>query len=176
MYYFERNTMALATIFGAEDAAEAYLAEIADLVEEAKELGEELTEEDKALIILYSEGSIRAHGPGSRFGIIHDVIGIPYVDGDLEIITHGTVISNEAVVAYDPEMLFIFDRGAVVTNGVPMNREDIENELIRLTRGYRNGNLFYMNNEAWYIAPGGLQSVRIQIEEVKAALEVVLSR
>ena len=32
--------------------------------------------EEKALIVLGSEGSLSVFGPGSRFGVIHDVYGV----------------------------------------------------------------------------------------------------
>ncbi|MCL1924895.1 MAG: ABC transporter substrate-binding protein [Defluviitaleaceae bacterium] len=170
IYYFTRNTMAIAQIFGVEYRAIELLAEIDALIKETNELSAQLGEDKQALIVLYNEGQLRAHGPNSRFGIIHDLLGVPYVDGELEIVNHGTLVSNEYVVAYDPFILFVLDRGAVITDGQAFNREDIENELIRLTRAYQNGNIVYLNNAIWYIAPGGLQGVKLQIEEVRDAV------
>ena len=66
----------------------------------------------KALIILANEGKISAYGPGSRFGILHDVFGFGAVDPNIEVSTHGKDISNEYIVEMNPDYLFVVDRGA----------------------------------------------------------------
>ena len=44
---------------------------------------------EKALIILANEDKISAYGPNSRFGFIHDVLGVQPVDENIEASTHG---------------------------------------------------------------------------------------
>ncbi|GJM75014.1 hypothetical protein HMSSN036_72300 [Paenibacillus macerans] len=56
-----------------------------------------------------------AYGPGSRFGLIHDVFGVPAVDDTIEASTHGQSISFEYVAEKNPDYLFVVDRDAVVT-------------------------------------------------------------
>src|SRR5699024_4182488 len=79
----------------------------------------EATEEaDKnGLIILANDDKISAYGPSSRFGLIHDVVGVPAVDEGIEVSTHGQNVSFEYVVEQDPDLLYVIDRGAAIGEG-----------------------------------------------------------
>lgn len=168
MEVFRSNNLYLGKIFGMESDVQEILDGIEEQINEIRAQAEAL--DKTALIILHNEGRISAFGPGSRFGIIHDVLNIPPVDPNIEVVNHGNAISNEFIVENNPDMLFVIDRSAVITGGQDANREDIENELIQLTDAYANGNIFYLTSEIWYISVGGLQSMQMQLNEISEAL------
>ena len=119
--------------------------------------------------MLYNNGKFSAYGKGSRFGFIHDVLGIQPVDDKLEVATHGQPVSNEFIETKNPDYLFVVDRAAVV-NAQPTNRADIENALIQKTNAYKNGNIIYFNPEVWYLSGGGLLSSQMMLDEIKESL------
>jgi len=169
--YVRRNGYYLGRLFGIESRIEEILSEIDELIEETKQLAENT--DKKALIVMYNNGAISAFGPHSRFGgLIHDDLGVPYVDEGIEIVGHGMIISNEYIVEKNPDIIFVIDRGATEGYGAGslMNRADFENELVQLTNAYQNGNIFYLDSITWYVSPGGLQGVRSQITEIRDAL------
>jgi len=49
-------------------------------------------------------------------------------------------------------------------------RHDIENELVRLTTAFANGNIFYLDTELWYLAVGGVQGKSAKIAEIGNAI------
>lgn len=52
----------------------------------------------KALIILTTGGKVSAYGTGSRFGLIHDVLGVPAADPNLKVTNpHGQSVSFEYI-------------------------------------------------------------------------------
>ncbi|MCL1924894.1 MAG: ABC transporter substrate-binding protein [Defluviitaleaceae bacterium] len=167
---FRRNNYYLGRIFELEERVEEILSEIDTLIEETASILEDF--EKEALIVMYNNGALSAFGPGSRFGgLVHDDLGVPYVDAGIEIIGHGMIISNEYIVDQNPDILFVIDRGAWARSGsVVMDINDFENELVRLTTAYQTGNITYLDSVIWYVAPGGLQGVRSQIEEVREAV------
>ncbi|TWI56156.1 siderophore ABC transporter substrate-binding protein [Halalkalibacter nanhaiisediminis] len=168
MESFTANVKTLAEIFGKEDVAEEQLAAIQ---ESASQLNEKATaSEAQGLIVLANDGAISAYGPGSRFGLLHDVFGVTPVDKNIEVSTHGQNVSFEYIVEKDPKYLFVVDRGAVVGGESP-GKQTIENELVQGTQAYQEGNIVYLDPVNWYISGGGLTSVSEMIKEVDVAIE-----
>jgi iron complex transport system substrate-binding protein len=69
----------------------------------------------------------------------------------------------------NPDILFIVDRSKVVGN-VVLDKEEVENQLVRQTAASREGKIYYLNPEYWYLAGGGIMSVNAMIDEVAQAL------
>ena len=141
---FKNNVRTLGEIFGKEDFVEEELTKIDEQIEQVRS---EVTNLGKnALIVLVNEGKVNAFGPGSRFGLIHDVLGFTPVDESIKVATHGETISFEFIVEKDPDYLFVVDRTAVV-GGNGSAKEVIENELTENTKAYQDGNIVYFRSE-----------------------------
>jgi iron complex transport system substrate-binding protein len=165
---FKENVQTVAKIFGKEDMVQE---EIAAIEKQIEDVNKKVTELGKtALIVLANDGKVSAYGPGSRFGLIHDVLGFKAVDENIEASTHGQSISFEYIVEKDPDFLFVIDRTAVV-GGESSAKEVIENDLVKNTKAYKEGNIVYLDPNYWYLSGGGLVSVSEMILEVGAAVE-----
>lgn len=125
-----------------------------------------------ALVILANDGTISAFGPGSRFGIVHDVLGIAPIDKNIEVSTHGQSISFEFIAQKNPDYLFVVDCGAVVGgNGQSIAKALVENELVKKTKAFAGGNIVYLDPNYWYLSGGGLVSVAEMINQVAKGLK-----
>ncbi|MGE7946161.1 siderophore ABC transporter substrate-binding protein [Lysinibacillus sp. NPDC093688] len=167
---FKTNTELAGKIFGKEkevaDAITAYEAK----VEEVK--AKTAKSEDKALIVLGGEGALSAYGSGSRFGVIHDIYGVKAADETIKASTHGDNVSFEYVRDTNPDVLFVVDSDAVRNpNGESGTKAAIENEIVGATKAVKNGKVFYLNPETWYLANGGLTSETQKIEDVLKAFK-----
>lgn len=167
---FKDNMNKLGQIFGKETQVEE---EIAAIDKDIKALNDKVKATGKnALIILANEGKISAYGPGSRFGILHDVFGFTAVDPGIEVSTHGKDISSEYIVEKNPDYLFVVDRGAVVATGEDSGAKDVvENELVKTTNAFKDGNIVYLDPNYWYLSGGGLTSVAEMVKEVDAGVK-----
>jgi len=165
---FHENVKTLGEIFGKEEEAEKELAAIDESIKKLKEKAE--ASGKNALVILANEGKVSAYGPKSRFGLIHDEFGIKAVDENIEVSTHGQSISFEYIVEKNPDYLFVVDRGAVV-GGQSSAKQTVENELVKKTNAYKNGNIVYLDPNYWYLSGGGLISVAEMVKEVDNAIQ-----
>lgn len=165
---FQENMQTVGKIFDKEaeidQELQAIEQSIADLQEKAS------SSEKNALIILANDDKISAYGPSSRFGIIHDVFGIPAVDEGIEASTHGMNVSFEYVVEQDPDMLYVVDRSAAI-GGESSAQQIVENELVENTKAYQNDNIVYLNPDYWYLSGGGLVSVQEMVKEISDSLD-----
>ena len=179
---FIANQTYLGQIFQAEEAWQGELDSILALFDEAEALSSQL-EGQGALIIMHNEGNLQAFGPGGRFGVIHDVFGVPYVDAEVglneegESVNHGMTVDNEYIYGVNPTLIFVIDRNYVLGDMDPEEHTiDITNDIINLTDAGQNEHIFSLNPEAWYIAPGGLQSMRRQVMGVINGLQIVVGQ
>lgn len=169
MQTFKENVTKLAQIFGKEKEAETELAAIDASIKGLTDKTANL--DKKALIILANEGKVSAYGAGSRFGIIHDVFGVKQADENIVADTHGKSISFEYIVEKNPDILFVVDRGAVMVGGKSSAQGIVENELVKTTKAYKEGNVVYLNPDFWYLSGGGLISVAEMTKEIDAGLK-----
>ena len=153
---FKKNMETLGQIFGK--------------VEEAIGKVNEKAEGVNALIALANDNAFSVYGEGSRFGIIHKEFGIEAVDKTIESSTHGQKASFEYILDKNPDYLFVIDRAAV-TGGNTSAKEMFDNEIIKKTDAYKNGNIVYLDADVWYTISGGIESTQKMVDEVLEALK-----
>lgn len=164
---FKENVEVIGEIFGKEDEVEEELSKIEESI---MALNEKASESDKnGLIILANDDKISAYGSNSRFGLIHDVFGIPAVDDGIEASTHGMNVSFEYVVEQDPDLLYVVDRSAAIGEE-PAAKNIVENKLMEDTKAFENDDITYLDPDFWYLSGGGLVSVAEMVAEVEASL------
>lgn len=154
-------------IFDENDKINAAIKEIEGKVDEVKQKASDL--DKKALIVLHNNGRFSAYGKGSRFGVIHDVLGMKEAVQNLEVARHGQTASNEFIQEANPDYLFVIDRSAVVDKNAT-NKAEIENKLIQQTTAYKNGKIVYLDPEVWYLSGGGIISINKMIGAINEAL------
>lgn len=169
-YYdsFKENVETIGEIFSKEDEIEEALNDVDEKIEQLVEKAEDL--DKKALIILANEDKISAYGKNSRFGIIHDLFGVPTVDENIDASTHGMNVSFEYVLEMDPDLLYVIDRSAAIGED-PAAKNIVENTLMKSTKALTNDDIYYLNPDVWYLSGGGILSVQEMVKEIEASLE-----
>jgi iron complex transport system substrate-binding protein len=167
MESFTSNMETIAEIFDKEDEMKKELEDVQAEVDGIKEKTGGL--DSKALILMGNEGEVSAYGPGSRFGILHDVFGFKPSDENIEESTHGQNVTFEYVLEQNPDVLFVIDRDAAFDPNASV-KDSIENELVQKTNAYKKEKIVYLNGGPWYLSGGGLQSMKQMVEDAKAGL------
>ncbi|RDW21173.1 siderophore ABC transporter substrate-binding protein [Oceanobacillus chungangensis] len=167
MESFKENMAIIGEVF---DKQEEIDAEIATIEESIAAVSEKATDSgEKGLIILANDDKISAYGANSRFGIIHDVLGVAQADENIEASTHGMNVTFEYVVEQDPDILYVVDRAAAV-GGETSAPQLVENELVENTKAFKNDKIVYLNPEYWYLSGGGLVSVAQMVQDIDDSL------
>lgn len=166
---FKKNTDTIATVFGVQqDKTASYITDIDTKIAQVQTLTKDM--DQKALIILANDGSLSAYGKGSRFGMIHDVLGVPVADESIDVSTHGQEVGFEYISQVNPDILFVVDR-TVIVGGENTAVKTLDNDLVNGTKAAKNGKIVTLNSEYWYLSGGGLTSINGMVDEVKAALK-----
>jgi iron complex transport system substrate-binding protein len=164
---FQSSVDLAAKMFGKEAEAEEYKANYDSALEEIKALAGNY---ESSLVTMYNEGKLSGFATNSRFGYMYDVYGFKPVTEDIEASSHGSNFGFEAILEFNPQVLFVIDRTAAV-GGDSNIKADIENDIIKKTDAYQNKKIVYLDGPLWYLSGGGLQSELAKIEEVLAELK-----
>lgn len=164
---FYTMTESLASMVNKETEAKAKLDEIklkvSDIQKAAPNAG-------KALFILTSGGKISAFGPGSRYGWVHDDLGlIPAVE-NVEEATHGEPISFEFIKEANPDWLIVLDRDAAIGTGQGGAQALLENDIIKSMDVYQQQNIIYVDGVSWYLVAYGLTAVDSAVTQLHKAI------
>ncbi|WP_341251902.1 siderophore ABC transporter substrate-binding protein [Euzebya pacifica] len=163
----ERNLEIVGEIYGVQDrVADA----LADIDASIAAVNEKAADAGTGLIVLTTGGEVSAYGPGSRFGIIHDLLGVAPAVEDVEAATHGDAISWEFIAEADPAHLFVLDRDATIGEDGEAASVMLDNEIVHQTTAWANDDLHYLDGVNWYLVPSGLRSVQAMIGEIDTAL------
>lgn len=160
---FKHNVMLLAKIVDKEHVAEEKLHKLEEKIKVVQKEFE--GDSGKALFLIYNNGKFSAFGKGSRFGFIHDVLHIKPVMELKDESVHGQRVSNELIANANPDYLFIVDRNAAVV-GKKANLSEVENLLVKQTNAFKNGKMFYLDPDLWFISGGGLTSVDLMVDDI----------
>lgn len=164
----KQNVETLGQIFDKEKAAKKQLAELETSIKETKAKAEE--SKDKALTVLVNEGQLSTYGKDSRFGIVYDTFGFAESDDAIKASTHGQSVSYEYVLDKNPDVLFVVDRTKAI-GGDDSNNNVADNELVAQTTAGKNKKVISLQPDVWYLSGGGLESVKMMLNDVNKAFE-----
>ena len=161
------NAEILGQIFDREDEVDEMVAALDDSIADVQDVA---AEAGTGLIVMTNAGEVSAFGPGSRFGFLHDDLGVTPVIEDVEAATHGEAVSFEFLLETNPDWLFVVDRDAATGESTDAAKAVLDNEIVKQTTAYKNDHIVYVDPVAWYIVNGGLTTLQAMTDEVAAAL------
>lgn len=164
---FREQTMNIARLTGKEQLAEQKLSDLESKIANVEQKAKGKT----ALIIMVNNGKMAAFGSRSRFGIIHDSLGFLPIDPSIKVGTHGQGISHEFITEKNPDYLFVIDRAAAVSNKTGQAQQTLDNDIVKKSNAFKNGNVVYLSARNWYLMNGGLSAMGEMIDEVAEAVK-----
>lgn len=166
----KKNAETIASMFGLEDKVEELMADFDGRIEKLAAFAEG----KNAIVGLCTSGSFNVLGNDGRCSIIGREIGFENVgvEADIDTSTHGNEASFEYIVEKNPEYIFVMDRDAAIgTDGAQLAKDIVENELVKGTDAYKNGNIVYLAHPAvWYTAEGGVTALDLMLQDLESDL------
>lgn len=157
----------IATLFGAEDKAADELAEIDEMVTGTRARAEGA---GTALVLMTSGGKVTGYGPGSRFDLIFNELGMTPA-GELESEgSHGAPLSWEQIAELNPDHVFVIDRDAAIGAEGEAATALLDNPLFNRTNAATNDNVHFLDGQNWYLVGGGIGVLESMIDEIDSAV------
>ncbi len=164
---FNENTKVLGQIFEKEDEAEAQLAAIDEKVKDTQTAAKDA---GTGLLIMTSGGEVTAYGEGSRFGILHDTLGVKPAAAVKADGSHGEAISFEFIAKNNPDHLYVIDRDSAIGESGKAAASLLDNELVNGTTAAKQDQITYLDSAAWYLVGYGLQNVENMIDAIQTSI------
>jgi iron complex transport system substrate-binding protein len=164
---FTQHTETLGKIFDKEDEVAGKLTGITEQIDSIKA---EAANAGNALILMTSATEVTAYGAGSRFGLIHDVLGFPTAADIASEGPHGEAVSFEFVKETNPDILYAIDRDAAFGESTDASEAVLDNELVNSTNAAKNNKIINLDGGSWYLVGYGLNNLPAMIGEVAQAL------
>lgn len=163
----KNHFLTLGQIFDREKLAQAKVNEIDVVVQKVRAVT--MSRPEKALVVLYNNGSFNQFGVQSRYGFIFSDLGVKPANKDTDTNLHGQPISSEFIKKADPDILYIIDRTAVMEHRPVVNADQVGNPLLRATKAWKNGRVIFVDPDAWYTTAASPTSLNIMMAEVLKA-------
>ena len=178
------NATTIASMFGLESEVEEKVSGFTARIEELSKIAKGKT----ALVGMTTSGSFNLLGNDGRCSIIGNEVGFENLTTELtekggesgkggngekgNTSTHGNEASFETVVEKNPDYIFVMDRdSAIGAEGAKLAKEIMENELVKETDAYKNGNIVYLENPTiWYTAEGGITALDTMLSDLENSL------
>lgn len=160
----KKHLLTLGDIFNREKQARTQVAQLD--AEVAKVRAVTLKRPEKALVVLYNNGSFSDFGIHSRYGFVFSDLGVKPANNDTHTNLHGQPISSEFIKKADPDILYIIDRTAVMEHQPVISAAQVSNPLIRATKAWKNGKVIFVDPDAWYTTAASPTSLQIVMQDV----------
>ena len=115
-----------------------------------------------------TKDKVSAYGSGSRFGLVHDALGVAQADKNIKVGVHGQQVTYEYVAMLNPDIIFVVDRSVAIGRSAK-NPNVLNNVLVNKTKAAKNGAIILLDPQVWYLSGGGIISLNKMISEVEAA-------
>lgn len=163
---FDDNVRQIASKVEAEERAEEALEALhADIEHQREALDEAL----RVLVVTHNDGNLGLN----THPVVHDVLGIKKLEmpDSVTSVKRGnrtfTPLTMEAIGEINPDVLLVVDRSAAIGNDAA-DTQALEQALS--DAGASETRLVVLTPALWYLSGGGLQSLKLQIDEVVNAL------
>ncbi|WP_308258652.1 siderophore ABC transporter substrate-binding protein [Saccharothrix obliqua] len=159
---------AVGAVFGKQDQVRGRLDALSTKISEIA--GRTPAQGKRGLIVLTTGGKMSAYGPGSRFGLIHDALGVQPAAEGLGTDIHGNAVSAEFIAQTNPDVIYVIDRDSAIGDSGQAARQVLDNALVNGTNAARNNRVVYLEPFPWYVAPTGLSSVESMVTAIGDSL------
>lgn len=164
---FAEVSTTLGRIFEKEEEVAEKLTAIDSSIEETRAVA---SESGAGLILLTSGGEMTAYGAGSRFGFIHDVLGVKTAAEVKADGSHGESVSFEFIAETNPDYIFVIDRDSAIGESGTAAAAVLDNELVKSTTAATEDHIAYLDSARWYLIGYGLSNVDAMISSIHDAL------
>ncbi|SES87372.1 iron complex transport system substrate-binding protein [Marinobacter segnicrescens] len=160
------RVLGLATLYGQLDEAGEKLDQLWRFVEEQRD---GLAGSDPVAVVTHNQGKFSLRDEPVVFQLLN--LEAPRVPEGVESVTRGTRVFTPLtpadIAAMAPSHLLVVDRSAAIGDP-PLDVDQLRGDLGAAGGGAID--VTVLSPELWYLSGGGLQSVRLQVEEVVDAL------
>lgn len=184
MQSFNQNNLKLAKAFGKEKAAKGILKGINARIKNIKKINSGQT----GAFLFVINDNVMAHAPGDRFGYAYEITGLKSVlpaaektqapaarpapgspEAKAAAAERAKVITQ--IAQAEPDWLIVLDRGAINGAEKTAAKTLANHPELSQTQAFKNGKVFYVDPNPWYVISGGLANFSDITKEILRSMK-----
>ena len=118
------------------------------------------------LMVLTNGPKISAYGAGTRFGWVHDTLGLPQAVETEGEGRHGQPVSYEFIAEANPDWLLVIDRAAAIGEEGARASATLDNPLVARTTAWSEGQVIYLDAADAYLVGGGARAMERTLDSL----------
>ncbi|MFI3251156.1 MAG: ABC transporter substrate-binding protein, partial [Eubacteriales bacterium] len=123
-----------------------------------------------AMMTIFTGGAMNVLGNESRCSMIFNDLGFENVGTEVDT-SHGDTASYEALLALNPEYIFVLDRdSAIAAEGATAALDLLNNEIVQQSDAWKNGNIVVLDPIVWYMVEGGVTAMDTMLSDLEAGM------
>lgn len=170
----QRNVNTLASLWGKQAEGQQLMQRVRAEVDSTRAIAQQ---KDAGLLVLAVSRNMNGQTPGSRFGLLYDVLGVkPALPAD-PAKPRGVPLKMDDIAKINPSWLYVIDRNAGTGsttdrdgNPVVASQELFDNDTIRNTEAGKKGQVVFLDPRIWYLlgvaGPQAMLHNAAQLKEV----------
>lgn len=171
----QRNVSTLASLWGKQAQGEKLMQQVRSDVDATRAVA---AKAEQGLLVLAVNKNMSGQTPGSRFGLLYDVLGVkPALPAD-PAKTRGISLKMDDIAKLNPEWLFVIDRNAGTGttkdkdgNPVLASKVLFDNDSIKQTKAGKKQQVVFVDPQIWYLmGSSGPLSMRANAQQIRTAL------
>ena len=151
----QRNVNTLASLWGKQGEGQQLMQRVRAEVDSTRAIAQQ---QDTGLLVLAVSKNMNGQTPGSRFGLLYDVLGVkPALPADLAK-PRGVPLQMDDIAKINPSWLYVIDRNAGTGSttdreGKPVvaSQELFDNDTIKNTEAGKKGRVVFLEPRIWYL-------------------------
>lgn len=147
---------AYGTLFGKEDEAADLRERLEGKIAEAREA---MAGKGHGMIVLTNGPKVSAYGAGTRFGWVHDTLGLAEAVETESEGRHGQPVSFEFIADADPDWLLVIDRAAAIGAEGARASATLDNPMVARTTAWSEDQVVFLDAADAYVVGGGAQAM-----------------
>lgn len=172
----QRNVNTLASLWGKQAQGQQLIQRVRTEVDSTKAMA---TQKEPGLLVLSVGTNINGQTPGSRFGLLYDVLGVkPMLAADPSK-PRGLPLKMDDIGQLNPQWLYVIDRNAGTgtttdRDGKPVvsSKQLFDNDIIKNTAAGKAGRVVFVDPQIWYLlgvaGPQAMLNNTAQLKQVWA--------
>lgn len=155
----------LGALFGKSDEALKLQQNIDNKIAQTQKVTQD---KGAGLVVMVNGNKLSAYGDKSRYGFIHNVLGVPMADKQITDAAHGQPISFEYIQKMNPDWLFVVDRSAAIGEDSASAKAVLNNPLVAQTSAWSKDQVVYLSPDS-YLAFGGYYQWMKDLDTINTA-------
>lgn len=172
----DRNVTTLASLYGKQAQGQQLMAKVRAEVDSLKA---QAAQAQPGLLVLAVHTHMSAQPPGARFGLLHDVLGIPAAMAADPTKPRGVPVKMDDIAQLNPAWIYVIDRNAgtgstTTKDGQPVmpSKQLFDNAQIQGTQAGQKGQVVFLDPKGWYLLGSAGPTAMLQnVAQIKAALQ-----